>query len=259
MKKALLTVLVFTVAFLQGYGQTPASINMQSATITTCLTQLYDDGGPGNDYGNNRSDTLIIYPAIMGGKVSITFHNFSTQEAVDFLYVYDGNSISEPLITTLSGAANYGTIASTAADGSLTLLFQSNGLVESDGWYATITNDTVPEDITMIGSRTWTVSSGRFMDNGGPNYNYRNNSIATVTLTPPNPGDKISVTFHDCDIDPGDFLYVFNGSTTMANQIATITGANFGTITSTAPDGVSHLSVSGQCCRHRPRLDFPLP
>lgn len=237
MKKTLLTVFVFALAFMQGLAQTPASINMQSATITTCLTQLYDDGGPASDYGSNRSDTLVIYPANPNGKVSITFHNFNTQEAVDFLYVHNGNSITAPLITTLSGAANYGTVASTAADGSLTLLFQSNAQTVSDGWFATITNDTVPEDITMIGSRTWTVSSGRFMDNGGPNLDYGNNAFSTVTLTPPNPGDKISVTFHYCEIDPGDFLYVFNGSILGVNQIATVTGTNFGTITSTAPDG----------------------
>lgn len=225
-----------------GFALGGNGINMHSGVVYTCSANFYDGGGPNNDYVNNQQDTLTIYPPanLPNSKICITFHKFSTEETTDYLRVYNGNSVAAPLIREMSGGVKYGTIKSSANDGSITLLFHSNNTNIDEGWRASITVDTLPEDITMIASGKWYSSGGRFFDSGGPNNDYENNATNVITtIYPNNPSDKISVIFHDCNLNYGDALTIFNGSTPGVNQIGTITGydKNFGTITSSAADG----------------------
>lgn len=226
----------FTLPALCGNG-----INMHSGVVYTCLANLYDQGGPANNYANNLQDTLIIYPPanLPNAKICITFHKFDVENINDYLRVYDGNSVAAPLIKELSGGIKYGSIKSTAADGSLTLLFHSNNTSNAEGWFASVTLDTLPDDITMIASGKWYTSGGRFFDSGGPNNNYENNANVTTTIFPENPGDKISVVFNECNIRQGDILTIFDGSAAGVNPIGQITGSavNYGTVTSSAADG----------------------
>jgi uncharacterized repeat protein (TIGR01451 family) len=92
-----------------------------------------------------------------------------------------------------------------------------------------------------------------FTDNGGAAANYDNNSDYTVTITPANPGDKVTVTFTTFNVEATwDALYVFNGNSIAAPQIASanpaanvpggLPGGFWGTIipgpfTSTSADG----------------------
>jgi hypothetical protein len=217
-------------------------INMHSGIVYTCSSNFYDGSGPSANYVNNQQDTLVVYPPanLPNAKICVTFHRFLTEETNDYLRVYDGNSVNAQLIKEMSGGIKYGSIKSTASDGSLTFLFHSNNTTTNEGWSATITVDTLPEDITMISGGKWHTGGGRFFDSGGPNNNYENNANNVITtIFPKNPGDKLSVVFHECNISSGDILSVFNGSAAGVNQIATITGSsdNYGTITSSAADG----------------------
>lgn len=214
-------------------------INMHSGSETVCIAQFYDDGGPAANYSNGITDTLTFYPVNPGTKLCVTFHAFNTEEAGDYLDVRNGNSIAAPLIRSLTGGIKYGSIKSTATDGSLTFVFRSNALNNNfAGWYATITTDTMPEEITTIASGVWYTSSGRFMDSGGEGFDYDNDAQVNTTIYPENPGDKISVTFHTCEINPTDLLYVFNGNSVSSPIIAVLTGSsNLGTITSSDPTG----------------------
>ena len=218
-----------------------STINMHPGSITASLANFYDSGGETGNYQNNEDITMTIYPSNPFEKICVTFHEFQTQSGTnsDILYVYDGNSTSAPLIAQLSGV-NYGTLASSSADGSLTFHFISNASTNYFGWDASITVNNTPEDITMLGNATWHVSSGRFYDGGGPNANYNNNKDATVTLFPKDSTKKLSVTFHEFQTESGpsgDVLYVYNGNSISAPLIAQLSGVNYGTITSTASDG----------------------
>ncbi len=241
-------VFIFTAIFLlskaKSNAQEVAVINMHNDSIHTCLAHFFDGGGESASYSNNANDTLTIFPLDqLNDKICVTFHSFNTQSANDFLYIYDGPNTQAPLINILSGSVNYGTIKSTAADGSLTFRFQSDALTNADGWNATISTDTVPEEITMMTGNTYFnstfhVSTGKFFDNGGASQNYTGNMAeSSLTLYPTNSGDKLSITFETVDITAGDFLYIFNGSVLGVNQIAALTGHNIGTVNSTAPDG----------------------
>ncbi|MES2410591.1 MAG: T9SS type A sorting domain-containing protein [Bacteroidota bacterium] len=94
---------------------------------------------------------------------------------------------------------------------------------------------------------------GTFTDPAGPTVNYANNSDYTVTICPTNPGDVVTVTFTSFDTETTwDALYVFNGNSIAAPQIASsnpagngpanIPGGYWGTsipgpFISTSPDG----------------------
>ena len=221
-------------------AQTP-NINMHEGSVTTSFANFYDSGGETGDYQADENMTMTIYPEDSTEKICVTFHEFQTQSGTnaDILYVYDGNSTSATLIAKLDGK-NYGTLKSSADDGSLTFKFISNSGTNDFGWDASVTTDNTPEDITMIGDAAWHISSGRFYDNGGPNGDYNNDEDATVTLFPEDSTDKLSVTFHEFQTQAGtngDVLYVYNGNSTSAPLVALLSGKNYGTITSSASDG----------------------
>jgi hypothetical protein len=92
-----------------------------------------------------------------------------------------------------------------------------------------------------------------FTDPGGPTGNFANNTDYTVTICPTNPGDIVTVTFTAFSMEFNfDALYVFNGNSISAPQIASANGPGNipgglaggysgnnipGPFTSTSPDG----------------------
>lgn len=122
-----------------------------TTSYTSCSGTVYDPGGTGN-YANNANSTLTIYPSVAGNMVSLTFSAFSTESGYDGLIIYNGNSTSAPMISSGAGAGAGafcpagsfygttvpGTITSSAADGSLTLYFRSDGSTVSSGFVASI-------------------------------------------------------------------------------------------------------------------------
>jgi len=103
-----------------------------SLTANTCNGILYDNGG-NNFYLDNTDVTTVISP-IGATSVTLTFSNFSFETNSDFLYIYDGNSVSSPLIGKYSGNTlpNGGTITSTS--GSITLRQTSDASVSDTGF-----------------------------------------------------------------------------------------------------------------------------
>lgn len=238
----LILVLIAATFLIESVASAQATIiNMSTGNETTCFGQFYDSGGQNANYSNSENFTLTIFPQTSGSKLRVTFHQFSTVSG-DILRIYDGNSIAAQPIVDLQGSTNYGSITSTAADGSLTFNFTSTTGGVSTGWYASVTcvdanNPGAPEDISMIASASYTVCGGKFFDNGGPSGNYSDNQATTVTLIPSDPNKKLSVTFNHFFTNTDDFLYVYNGNNASAPQIARLSGSNYGTITSSAPDG----------------------
>ena len=106
---------------------------------------------------------------------------------------------------------------------------------------------------TLGAPLTTPICGGTFLDNGGLNAFYNNNTDSTVTITPTNPGEVVTVTFTAFDTETSwDGLYVYNGNSTTAPQISSgnpagsvpggLPGAFWGTtipgpFTSTSADG----------------------
>jgi len=118
----------------------------------------YTDGpGATADYTVNSNSVSTICPDIPGEVVTVTFSSFVTQANSDGLYVYDGNSITAPQLSslnpagfapstapgaywgTLTGGSLPGPFTSSAANGCLTFKFLSDGFGTAAGWVANIT------------------------------------------------------------------------------------------------------------------------
>ena len=133
-------------------------INMANGSIITCNARFFDSGGSVGNYANSETFTYTITPS-GGSKLKVVFNSFSTETNWDGLLIYNGNSTAAPLIPSALGvgsnattapAGSYrgtgspGTIYSTAADGSLTFKFTSDGSQVFSGWDANVTCVTVP-------------------------------------------------------------------------------------------------------------------
>jgi hypothetical protein len=81
-----------------------------------------------------------LIPNLPNKKIQLTFTEFDLELDWDYLYVYDGNSTSAPDLSNggFTGNTIPGPFESTAADGSLTFKFASDGGVVAPGYVATV-------------------------------------------------------------------------------------------------------------------------
>jgi subtilisin-like proprotein convertase family protein len=213
------------------------SINMPaSGSATLCAGNFYDTGGPSSDYSNNEDRTFTICPATAGQATRVNFSAFETENCgsgCDFLYIYDGNSTSAPLIgayynTTSPGIVTASTINPT---GCLTFRFTSDGSSvfgsTDPGWAASIScAPPVPPTLTMPPSvTTVTTCSGTFYDSGGASEDYSNNENRTLTICPTTAGNRVGANFTSFDTERNyDYLYVYDGPNTSSPSLGVYTG-----------------------------------
>jgi hypothetical protein len=133
-------------------GATPLILDATTngTTKTACDYSFFDSGGSSGDYLDNESYTVTLVPAVAGTKVKVVFSTFSTESNFDGLSIFNGNSTGAPLINSglpagfsvacpagsFYGTTSPGTIISSAADGSLTFKFTTDGSVVRSGWSA---------------------------------------------------------------------------------------------------------------------------
>ncbi len=122
----------------EAYIQVRESYNMQNGSVETCDALFYDNGGPNNNYNNNRNYTMTFTPAIAGNMIRVNFVEFNTEEGYDYLYIYDGSSTSATLIGQYDGANNPGEVTATNNEGALTFRFTSDQGVTASGWVAMV-------------------------------------------------------------------------------------------------------------------------
>jgi Zn-dependent metalloprotease len=190
-------------------------------TKTTCTGRLYDSGGLG-DYQNNTNGVITIAPT-GATKVTLTFSSFNFESSYDFIYIYDGPSISSPLIGSYSGTTlpGFGTINSTG--GSITIKQTSDLNTSFSGfvcdWSCSNTN-TMPASGT---GPTKTTCTGTITDDGG-NGNYGTGTDGFVTISTTG-GSHISLNFSSFSMEDGfDYLFVYDGPNSSSPMIAAITG-----------------------------------
>lgn len=116
---------------------------------------ITDTGGTTGNYEDSETYIRTIIPNLPNKKIRLTFNAFDLEQDYDYLYVYDGNSISAPDLSNGGFTGNNipGPFVSTANDGSLTLKFYSDGGVTAAGYEANIacenalSNNTFESDI----------------------------------------------------------------------------------------------------------------
>ncbi|MGL5890626.1 MAG: N-acetylmuramoyl-L-alanine amidase [Bacteroidia bacterium] len=111
---------------------------LPAATVYTAASgTFYDSGGQSANYGDDERLIWRIAP-VNATSVTLNFSSFNLENTWDYLFIYDGNSTSSPLIGSYTGANNPGTV--TSSGGTVTLEFRSDCATTGAGWAATWTS-----------------------------------------------------------------------------------------------------------------------
>lgn len=137
-----------------GCNQQAASTIIMGATTvaTTCSANFYDSGGLTGNYLNNQNQTLTVFPATVGGQLSVTFNSYSLEDNYDYLTIYNGSTTGSPILASLNGSATSPvTFTSTASNGALTFRWVSDGSVVEAGWNASISCNAINITSNLVG------------------------------------------------------------------------------------------------------------
>lgn len=107
------------------------------SVLTNVSDNFYDTGGQGGDYQDDEREFWLIQPTGITS-ISIDFTAFDLELGYDNLYIYDGDSINDPLIGAYTGTNSPGQINSTG--NSLLIEFRSDCGTVSSGWEANYTS-----------------------------------------------------------------------------------------------------------------------
>ena len=114
-------------------------------------------------------------------------------------------------------------------------------VTNGDGQTETITKHNYIHVSEMYNMQNGTVTTcnALFYDDGGPNGNYHDRKDYTMTFLPNTPGGMLEAIFEEFALENNyDFLYIYDGSSTNAQQIGEYTGSN-------SPDIVTATNSEG--------------
>jgi gliding motility-associated-like protein len=128
-----------------------------------CNGELYDSGGPDEDYGPGENNSFSICPPFgQNACITLNFEYFNIENFSDQLIIFDGPDTNSPVLTSIQGGngANTGGVCLSvqATSGCMTVQFISDGFTEFEGfaaeWFCSATpcdpidQVTVDDDIT---------------------------------------------------------------------------------------------------------------
>lgn len=116
--------------------------NPTYTTITALSGLLTDSGGTTANYTDDERLFWLIQPPNTGS-IQLDFGTFDLEQDWDYLFIYDGDSINDPLIGQFTGTS---ITQALSTGGSLLLEFRSDCATTAAGWEANFS--TTPLDIT---------------------------------------------------------------------------------------------------------------
>ncbi len=115
-------------------------ILMGNGNLQTCNGLFYDSGGEAGNYASNESYSLTFTAPFPGSGLVVDFLEFDLENETncnkDWLKIFDGASISSPLIGKYCGTVSPGVVHATNAEGALTFQFSSDNSITKPGWKA---------------------------------------------------------------------------------------------------------------------------
>lgn len=118
----------------KGWSAAYQSNYCSSQTVLTSISDTFSDGSGANyNYKNNSNCEWLIHDSL-GRPINLVFTQFKTEQAYDYVYVYDGNSTSANLLGSYDGNTMPPDLTSTAGD--MLVKFISDGGVTDEGWEA---------------------------------------------------------------------------------------------------------------------------
>ncbi len=126
--------------------------NLSTCPVTPATDTLYDMGGPTGNYHNNENYTFTIAPP-SATAVTLSFIEFNLEAGWDSLWIYNGNSITAPMIGSFSGTTIPGNVI--ANSGAMTIRFHSDNATTRTGYKAVYTSTQGPIVFRTINSGNW--------------------------------------------------------------------------------------------------------
>lgn len=210
---------------------------MSGGSVTACSGVFYDSGGPSGLYGNGEN-RIMTFQSGTAQRIVFDFNRFPNNRFAlgsgDSLLVYDGPSISDPLIGIY--VQNYPPELLTSTGTALTFQFKSDATSLGSGWQAEFYCDTArpaPVSYNLTGGVRY-VCSGNFYDSGGPFGDYDDYSTRTQTFISKT-GERLTFNFGGFYTYNGnDVLEVYDGPSINSPRIGAYSGTmTVGSITST--------------------------
>lgn len=156
MKTKLLILICLLAAVRCVNAQTIISMPISGTqTVITCNGLFYDSGGPSGNYSNNESGVFTICPDTAGQYVSVSLTSLATEAAFDVLSVYNGTSITSPILAPSPLSDNLTCLSpmtSSDTSGCLTFRFITNGSNTQPGWAGNVGCTWTPSATTPVGS-----------------------------------------------------------------------------------------------------------
>jgi PKD repeat protein len=197
----------------------PPEFNMTNGTITTCMGNFYDSGGPSGDYSNGEDFTMTFFPSTSGSMIRFNFTEFDVESQstcnYDKLSIFDGEDATATLIGEYCGTTSPGIITANNGSGALTFTFTSDGSVTKPGWNASIScyTGTEPPEADFSAATTTPVID---------------TELAFTDLSTNLP------TSWSWDITPTSFNYVNGTNENSQNPVVQFTDYGFYTVSLTA-------------------------
>ncbi|MEN2993434.1 MAG: CUB domain-containing protein, partial [Bacteroidia bacterium] len=194
------------------------------------IYRFYDSGSPGligdggrSNYGTyaNNEDRILTFRSQGGAqRIRLQFTSFQVENGPDYMDIYDGLTITSPLVGRFTGA-NLPPVIESLGD-ALTIRFRSDGTTNQAGWAATVSCTGAPTPPTYtLSSATGSASvcSALFYDDGGPEASYTNPQDRLFTFCPDAPNKVLVVRFpYQLQLANGDTLWVWEGPSNNPQQ-----------------------------------------
>jgi hypothetical protein len=195
----------------------------QTVTSITCGSPMdfYDPGGPSGNYAVNQTAMYVLCPSTAGQFVSIDFATFALENGFDRLTILNGSGAGAALLGQWTGTNQPGNasgiITSSAANGCLTVIFQSDQIITAAGWTAIVscsptagTNTTICSNTNCTGGcGTWVCADGLYPTsndgNGVQDLNEQNSGCFGGA------GEVATKWFYFTALTAGTLEFTFNG------------------------------------------------
>lgn len=151
-----------------------------TTTITATGGTFYDTGGSAANYGDDERKLWLFKPSGGATSISMNFTSFSLENAYDYMFIYDGNSVNSTLIGKYTNTVSPGNINSTGAN--LLIEFRSDCATTKAGWAATYTTNAV---VTPTASPTETIVPTTLVSSVGA---WKTANFTTTFTDADNPG-----------------------------------------------------------------------
>ena len=152
----------------------------------------FNDGSGPENYQNNSSCFWTILPEC-GQNIYLSFNYFDVKSG-DTLYIYDGTSLSDPILAKLSNEMELPEDLFSDKGGIL-INFVTNNSNTGGGW-------TISYSVDFCGGTSLITEANGNINDGSGNCNYKNASLCRWTINPAN-ALSISLDFTEFDLFPG--------------------------------------------------------